>query len=189
MIESMEPQKFNSIIARIDRENAADPCQKEITHSEMMWRWIGKLRPDASSELRIAARGQHICRWTIPRATYEDSRIGYLKWRQALKVFHAEKVAGIMTQEGASPSEIDRVTLLIGKKNLRDSETQALEDALCLIFLETGIKDLLQKTGPEKFKTIVIKTWKKMSDQGHEMALGLPFDDADRACILEALAE
>lgn len=192
----MNSDLFHRILARVDRENSADPNQemlggrmvpKEIAHSERMTEWITKLRPDASYELRIAARAQHICRWTLPRSSHDATREGYLRWRQALKVFHSFKIGEIMIEEGATPKEIERVKLLVVKKNLKDSETQTLEDALCLIFLETGFKALRAKTDPEKFRDIVIKTWKKMSAAGHAAALALPLDEEDRNYILGVL--
>lgn len=152
-----------------------------------MWRWIERLRPEASDELKIAARGQHICRWTVPRDTYERTRAGYLKWRQALKIFHAWKVGEIMMEVGAARNEIERVKLLILKKNLKDPETQTLEDALCLVFLETGFDDLRRKTEEEKMKEIVRKTWAKMSDQGHEAALTLPMSEEDKEYLKKVL--
>ena len=55
-----------------------------------------------------------------------------------LKKFHAEQTAEILRDTGYNEETIDRVKHLILKKRLKlDPEVQSLEDALCLVFLET----------------------------------------------------
>ena len=56
--------------------------------------------PKASEPLRLAARCQHLCRWMIPRDSYPMTRAGYLKWREDLKHFHAEKAGAILRELG-----------------------------------------------------------------------------------------
>jgi hypothetical protein len=45
----------------------------------------------------------------------------------------------------------------------KDPDVQTLEDALCLVFLETQFDDLAARMDPEKLDGIVDKTLKKMS--------------------------
>jgi hypothetical protein len=76
---------------------------------------------------------------------------------------------------------------LILKKRLKlDPEVQTLEDALCLVFLETQFSDFSKKEA-DKIVNIVRKTWQKMSPQGQQFALSLPMNDEDRAIIEQAL--
>ena len=70
----------------------------------------------------------------------------------------------------------------------RDPETQTLEDALCLTFLQRQFRDFARKTNEEKMVGIIRKTWKKMSPQAREIALQLDFDSASRALVQKALA-
>ena len=100
-----------------------------------------RLCPEASEELRLAARCQHICRWEIPRGTYPMTRAGYLKWRADLKKFHAQKAGEILREAGYDETTIRRVQDLNLKKNFPDDpETRVLEDALCLVFLRIPIR-------------------------------------------------
>jgi hypothetical protein len=36
-------------------------------YAQRLTDWVLRLSPDATEELRLAARCQHICRWEIPR--------------------------------------------------------------------------------------------------------------------------
>lgn len=194
----IETARFNQAIAKIDAANAQDPHllevndQKrplEIVHAERRTAWIRRLVGDeASAALLLAARAQHMRRWEIPRETYPRDRAGYLQWRQELKQFHAEKTAEILQDVGYDAAMIERVKDLVLKKRLKlDPEVQALEDALCLVFLEEQFSEFAQKEA-NKIVDIVRKTWRKMSPQGQQFALSLPLAAEDRAIIERALA-
>ncbi len=190
--------KLELVLRKIDEYNGRDPNlddvngavgPRELTYSRRLTDWVAKLRPDASEALRIAARGQHIGRWTIPRERYPMDRGGYLRWREALKQFHAKTVGEILQEAGYDAAFIARVQGMILKKNFKeDPEGQALEDGLCLVFLEKQFEDLKNRTPDEKMKEIVRKTWKKMSVQGRDMALGLPLPAEAKQFLKEALA-
>ena len=170
-------------IAAIDAANARDPNQVEIggrsepselVYGQRMSATLARLAPDASVHLRIAARGQHIERWTSPRKSYPEGRAGYLKWRADLKDYHARRVGEIMTTAGYGADDIARVGALIRKERLkRDPDAQLLEDVVCVVFLEHYIGAFAAKTDQAKLPDILAKTWNKMSPLGHEHALKL----------------
>lgn len=194
----MSTPQFEQALRSIDEANAQDPTKVEIGgeavpyelfYSREVTKWVKRLSPDASPELLLAARCQHICRWEIPRSTYPMTRPGYLKWRTDLKKFHAEKAAAILGAAGFSPESIARVRSLNLKENLgSDAELQVLEDALCLVTLEHQLADLMRKTEPEKLITILQKTWKKMSPAAHEVALTLDYTPEQKEVLGRALA-
>ena len=191
-------ERFQRLIERIDALNRGDPNTdiadgvarpRELLYAERLTAWVLRLNPDASEELRIAARGQHVRRWTMPRNRYEMNRRGYLRWRETLKAFHADTIAGLMREAGYLEEHIQRVREIMGKRRLQDDpDTQTLEDALCLVFLETQCSDLRKKTPDEKMIEIVRKTWQKMSKPGRAEALTLPLSESDRALIARALS-
>ena len=188
---------FQKASAWIDAENAQDPntelyqsnsYPKELLYSNRMYERLMDFCTKASEELQIAAKAQHICRWKMPRESYPMDRVGYLKWREDLKKFHAQTTAKILEKAGYPPSFIDRVSFLIEKKLLKkDTETQLLEDVICLVFLEYYFDEFAQKHDREKVKSIVLKTWNKMSEKGHQEALKINFSDANLRLIKDSL--
>ena len=193
----MDPDRLQRVLARIDQLNSEDPNTelvdgvahpRELVYAQRLTTWVLRLNPNASEVLRIAARGQHVQRWTIPRERYERNRKGYLRWREVLKTFHAQTVTGLMRAEGYPEELIQRVEQLIRKKQLgTDPETQTLEDALCLVFLETQFADLCRKEPEEKMLEILRKTWQKMSPRARDEALRLNFSPEERRLLEEAL--
>jgi len=96
----MNSSRFQDAIGRIDAANAKDPHSIELPYAKRLSGWVERLAPNASEELRLAARAQHVCRWIIPRESYPAGRIGYLKWREDLKQFHAQKAGEILREVG-----------------------------------------------------------------------------------------
>lgn len=193
----MTTTPFQKAMAWIDAENAQDPNQetfqsqlfpKELLYSNRMFEKLLAFEPNSSEEVQIAAKAQHICRWKITRESYPMDRVGYLKWREDLKKFHAKTTASILEKSGYSEKFIARVSFLIEKKLLKkDAETQLLEDVICLVFLSFYLDDFVQKHDKEKLKNIILKTWNKMSEKGHQEALKIIYKPANLELIKESL--
>ncbi len=189
--------KFNKAIQLFDEANTADPTKeifegkeypKELLYAIRMTNTLNNISPNSSEALKLAVRCQHICRWEIPRNSYEISREGYLKWRKDLKDFHAKKAADILGKIGYSEDSINAVKFLLLKKQLKKNiDTQTLEDVACLVFLEFYFLQFSEKFSENKLIGIIQKTWKKMSDKGHKAALELKFSPNALSLITKAL--
>lgn len=189
---------FAKTLALIDAANAKDPHQeadagslrpKELLYSERMSACLAEFAPEASEHLRIAARGQHIERWTSPRSAYPEGRAGYKKWRAELGLFHAQRVGELMQEAGYPDDDIKRAQYLVQKRGLgRDPETQCLEDVICLVFIRHYLEEFAAKHDEEKLIDIIRKTWAKMSEKGHAAALKIPLNDAMSALVGKALS-
>ena len=179
--------RLQNALNAIDAYNQNDPQGREFPYSEKLTAWVLRLNPEPSEALRIAARGQHIGRWMSPRDAYPSGRIGYLRWREDLKRFHAKTVAEIMAKEGYSESELDEVRQIILKKYQTIADAQTIEDALCLVFLESQFEELRQKTPDSKMIEIIQKTWRKMSEKGKQLALEMDLPEEHKQLIQKAL--
>ena len=193
-----DAERLRRALAAIDAANAGDPHRlrvrgasrpKELAHAELVSEWVARLAPDPGEALLLAARAHHLRRWAIPRSEYPAGRRGYLRWRRALQVLHAREVTAILTAEGYDESTIRRVQDLVQKQHLgRDAEVQILEDALCLVFLETQLHDLAAQLDDEKLLGVLRKTLRKMSPEAIQRAEELPLDTAGRALLQRAIA-
>jgi hypothetical protein len=193
----MTTTPFQNTSTWIDAENAQDPNHetyqdknypKELLYSNRMYKRLLDFHPNASEAVQIASKAQHICRWKIARESYTMDRVGYLKWREDLKKFHAKTTAAILEKAGYDAEFIARVSFLIEKKQLKkDEETQLLEDVICLVFLEYYLDPFVHKHDREKMKNIIVKTWNKMSEKGQQEALKINFSPENLELIKEAL--
>ncbi len=193
----MKRDRFKRAIALIDKKNSKDIHQdfdqgksfpKELLYSKRMSNKLLEFNPDASEELKIAARAQHIGRWEIPRDQFSMDRVGYIKWRETLKKMHADLTAELLKTVGYDSKFIERVSFLIQKKLIKkDEESQVLEDVICLVFLEFYFEDFAAKHEDEKVVDILRKTWRKMSEQGQEAALKLNYSQKVKTLISKAV--
>ena len=191
--------RFEAVIAAIDAANAPDPTMieiegraepAEVVYGRRMTATLTRMAPDASEALRIAARGQHIERWRLPRKSYPDGRAGYLKWRQDAKEMHAQRLGAIMADAGYDPADIARVGALVRKEKFKlDAEAQLFEDVVCIVFLEHYLSPFMARTEPAKLPGILAKTWRKMSERGHEHALKLDVQPEVLRLLEQGLAE
>ncbi|WP_188150553.1 DUF4202 domain-containing protein [Teredinibacter waterburyi] len=192
--------KLTEVLDAIDNCNRADPNQefdlisgtmhpKELLYGQRMSQELALFLPNASEHLQIAARGQHIERWTSARSDYPEGRAGYKKWRSQLGLFHASRVGSLMEAIGYENSDIERVKFLLQKRQLRrDEETQALENVICLVFLRYYLDAFAAKHDEPKLIDIIQKTWGKMSEAGHSAALALPLSSDMQSLVGKALS-
>lgn len=189
--------KFNKAIALIDKKNSEDPntvvfegdkFPKELLYSQRMTNMLLDIEANASAELQIAVRAQHICRWAIQRKSYPMDKIGYFQWRNDLKKMHSKLTSEILKDVGYPQEFIDRTSFLINKKLIKkDAETQTLEDVACLVFLKYYLEDFIEKHTDEKIIDILQKTWGKMSAKGQAIALKLNLSPRSLNLVKKAL--
>lgn len=181
----------------IDAAHSADPQRTpdgrpaELVYAERMEAWINRLVPDAPPVLQLAARCQHLERWSIPRASYPEGKVGYLAWRKSLYHRQAGRARELLLAAGFSAGETADAADWVAKAGLKTNPgTQALEDAACLVFLENEIGSFAAQHAAyprEKFVDILRKTWKKMSPRAQALGLGLPLPPATAALVRDAV--
>ena len=178
MPQAADSPRLAAVLAAIDAANAADPHREpdgravELVYGERMSAELARLVPDASEDLRIAARGQHVERWKLPREAYPEGRAGYLAWRAEQARRHAERVDGMMAEAGYPADERARVAALLRKEGIkRNPEMQALEDVICFVFLRWYFADFAAKHPEDEIVRIVAKTARKMSPEARAQAL------------------
>ena len=198
MAVTRQDVRVSEAFRQFDQANADDPNietvdgtehPKELLYAQRMTATLEEFAPEASDEVRLAVRCQHIRRWTIPRETYPNGREGYRRWRSDLARFHADTAASILGGIGYDQESIARVSLLLRKERLKsDPEVQLLEDVACLVFLTHYLPAFIEKHESTKVIDILRKTWRKMSDKGHTAALRLDWDVKTHPLVEAALS-
>jgi Domain of unknown function (DUF4202) len=180
----------------IDAAHSADPKSvdgrpAELVYADRMEEWLLRLAPDSQELLRLAARCQHLERWSVPRNSYPEGRAGYLTWRKFLYGKQAARARDLFLQAGVAAHEAEDAATWVSKTGLQTNpNTQLLEDAACLVFLENEISDFAAQHSDysrEKFVTIVRKTWRKMSPPARELAAGISLPPPIAEIVKDAL--
>jgi len=197
----MSPDRLRTAIDAIDAANREDPTvvtargrtgPKEIVHADLVTEWVLRLKPAAGEPLLLAARGHHFRRWTVPRSSYPAGRAGYLRWRKELHERHAHDLGVVLAGAGYDAAAIERVQSLVRKDGLaragEGDDVQVLEDALCLVFLETQLVDVAARLDPATLPGVIAKTARKMSAAGRAAIADVPLPPGARRVLDEASA-
>lgn len=194
----MKNAQLHSVLTAIDDINSEDPNTtivngknqpKELLYGQYMSTCINQYWPEASELLQIAVRAQHIKRWHLKRTEFDAGKAGYLKWRIEQGKFHAELTKNLMLQHGYSEEDAETTAKLLRKEKIKSNpDTQILEDVACLVFLQHYFDEFSAKHTEEKIIRILQLTWRKMSDQAHEIALKLALPDHLAILVGKALA-
>ncbi len=181
----------------IDDAHSADPVRAgdgraaELVYADRVEAWVARLVPAAPPLLRLAARSQHLERWSVPRASFPEGKAAYLAWRRSLYTKQAERARTLLLAAGVSAAEAAEVAIWVSKTGLKtNAGTQALEDAACLVFLENEISAFAAQHAHyprEKFVEILRKTWRKMSPAAQTFALALELPPTVAALVRDAL--
>jgi hypothetical protein len=97
----------------------------------------------------------------------------------------------LLVQAGIEPREAEDAAIWISKTGLKTNpNTQLLEDAACLVFLENEIAGFAAQHAEyprEKFVGIIKKTWRKMSPVARVAANGLGLPSSIAELVREAV--
>jgi hypothetical protein len=193
-VRSLSP-RYEAAAAAIDAANADDPniidvrgerVALALVHGRLATEWIEQLVDEPAETLLLAARAHHLRRWELPRDGYPLGRAGYLRWRRDQKVRHATDVAAILASCGYEPAEIEEVQRLIRRESIDGS--QAVEDAACLVFIETQLGSMADRMDRGQLVDVIRKTARKMSGHGLELVARIPLGERELGLLSEALS-
>ena len=142
--------RYEAAAAAIDQANAADPNIVEVrgrtscprVGPRSAWPRSGSSDWSTTPTSRCCSRpALTTCvAGSCARDSYPAGRAGYLRWRRDQKARHATDVAAILEPCGYDAAEIERVQRLIRRESV--DGTQAVEDAACLVFIETQLASI-----------------------------------------------
>jgi len=197
MTEHVHSERFREAIKKIDAANAEDPRTelvdgmpqpRELLFAQRVYEWVCKIVDDPSEELLLSARAHTLRRWMIARDQYPRNRAGYHKWRKALAQFHAKEAEAILQDVGYPDEIIQRVRDFVTRSNWpKDLEARTLEDADCLVFLETKLQDYIDSWDKDKAVQILKKSLWKMTPEGRALACQLNLGDREGELVQQAM--
>ena len=187
----------------IDAAHAGDPRHEpdgspaEMIYADRIEGWVSRLVPGAGPLLLLAARCQHLERWSV---LGRDSlsppvvcRISLAAAPVAPTAARPSERAGCSSAPGLPRPRRMRPPAGCQKPGSKPTRgTQALEDAACLVFLEST------KSVPSPPNIPIIragkfieisppKTWRKMSPIARDFALGLKLPPTISDLVKEAV--
>jgi hypothetical protein len=190
-------ERYATATQAIDAANALDPTRVSVrgvslplalAHGQYAVEWVAELDPTADELVLLAARAHHLRRWELPRSDYEPGRAGYLRWKRDQRQRHARDVADLLTPLGYEAEEVALVQAWVRRDHLAtDPGSQLVEDAACLVFIETQLADVAGKLEHDHLVEVIRKTAKKMSPAALAAVSRIPLGASEQALLAAAL--
>jgi len=191
-------ERVGAAEAAIDEANGHDPTlivvrgvkqPLALAHGRLAAAWVGQLSPEGGPLLGLAARAHHLRRWELPRSAFEPGKAGYLRWKRDQRNRHATEAGDILRSLDFSVDDVVQVQRWIRRDDLRtDAGSQAVEDAACLVFIETQLADVATKLERDHLIDVIRKTAKKMSADGLAAVSQIPLGEVEQQLLAAALA-
>lgn len=189
--------RWRAAIVAFARHHADDPrpCTRDgvtttvsMDYHARVSAWVRRLDGGAPLATRLGALAQHVRRFEMPRDAQPAGPQGYKRWRAAAGLRHVEIARVELGRIGYDAATIEHACDIMLKKRLaHDPAAALLEDAVCVRFIEDELATFAAGRQPEAVRTIVAKTWAKMSAPGRGAAVGLlPALPADLAALVTA---
>ena len=188
---------FGRAIAKFEAIGKLDPklttldgqsLPHALAESRLRLRFVLMLSPNPSKPLLLACFCQHLGRYNYPRSEFPDGRDGYRAWRVEAARRSSVEASRILTSLGYPTETVLAVEAIVNKRRRAVTpDVQTMEDALCLCFLHLDAPAFAEKHAEAEVLRILQRTWLKMSEPGHALALAQPFAPSLRALIEKAL--
>jgi hypothetical protein len=169
-------EQYKTATELIDSVHYQDPSTEtidgveikaELLYSNRMLAVLEKVAPDASFELKLAAKCQHISRWSIPRATFPVGKKGYYDWRAAIMAHQLNVSTSVLKQAEINDQSIEIIVdVLKNKADKTNQNASIIEDTACLTFIKWYLVPFTGQFDAAKAKIILQKTAGKMSERG-----------------------
>jgi hypothetical protein len=115
----------------------------------------------------LAAKCQHISRWSIPRATFPVGKKGYYDWRAAIMAHQLNVSTSVLKQAEINDQSIEIIVdVLKNKADKTNQNASIIEDTACLTFIKWYLVPFTGQFDAAKAKIILQKTAGKMSERG-----------------------
>lgn len=169
----------------------AGPRPLALVHGELADEWVVRLHGDDVSPLwRLAARAHHLRRWELPRSQYPEGKAGYHRWKRDQRARHAADVGALLSEHGFTAEETAVVQALVQREGLAagNAGAQAVEDAACLVFIETQLASVAQQLERDHLIDVIRKTARKMSPAALGAVASIPLGAAEQQLLADALS-
>lgn len=178
---------FDTIKKEIELILPKSPLDFELTHAQLVLKWVLKLKPDADEALKIAALAHDIDR-AITGITEKDlsdySKINEFKKEHSVR--SANFIAELLVKRECREEVIRKVKDLVEKHEVGgDSESDILMSADSLAYFEYNIPSYLKRNGEERTKEKIKFMFSRLSADAKKLVEQINFSDSQIASLVK----
>lgn len=171
--------RFNLVLEEIKTitKNAED--KTEYGHSQSVWQWVLKIKPEADIALQIAALGHDIDRSLNDYRNMKAKHATYAEYKKEHVLLSAKITCDILKKHNFDKTTIDRVKYLIENHETGgEGDVATLMSADSLAFFN-NLVHYRQKHTHEQTIDKIKYMYNRLSDQAKSMANRIGFENAE----------
>ena len=179
--------KLNSLKEEINKILLNSPVVSDVKHSELVLRWVIKLKPDADEALKIAAISHDLDRG-VTKITEKDlkdySKIDKFKKEHSIR--SSKYICDILKKYNYSKKIIDKVRYLVENHEFGgNDEANILTNADSLAYFESDISPYLKRNGKKRTKEKIRFMYKRMSEEAKNFVRKIKFKNKQIAKLVD----
>ena len=173
--------RFNIVKKEIKSILINSPLDFELKHSELVLKWVLKLKPDTDEAIKIAALSHDIDR-AITKITEKDlkdySKINEFKKEHSIR--SARFVSEILKKHNYSHEIIEKVKHLVENHEFGgDEESDILMDADSLAYFDYNIPSYLKRNGKDRAREKIRFMYKRLSSKAKKLVNQIKFKNKE----------
>lgn len=173
--------KFDLIKEEIESILPKSPLDFELTHANLVLKWVCKLKPEADESLKIAALSHDIDR-AITGITEKDlkdfSQINEFKKEHSIR--SAKFICDMLIKHKYSPEVIEKIKHLVENHEFGgDTETNILTDADSLAYFDYNIPSYLKRNGKERTKEKIKFMYNRLSEKAKDLVKEIKYTNEE----------
>lgn len=175
-------ERFEKVKEEIKNIIKESPIEEDPVHSELVLKWVLKLKPDADEALKIAALAHDIDRaiTKITESDLKDYKANYHQYKKEHAERSAQFIAEILRKNGYLEDFINKVVFLVERHEIGgDEESDILRDADSIAYFEYNAPRYLKRNGREQTKGKIGFMYSRMSEIAKELVNKMNFEDKE----------
>jgi len=174
-------QKVKEEIKKVIKES---PIEEDPLHSELVLKWVLKLKPDADEALQISALSHDIDRaiTKVTESDLKDYKANYHKYKKEHAERSAKFIAEILRKNNYPEEIVKKVIFLVERHEVGgDKESDILKDADSLSYFEYNISFYLKRNGKEQTKEKIKFMYSRMAEESKKLVNKMKFQNEEVA--------
>lgn len=172
--------KFNLIKKEIEKLTKNSFVKEDYAHSQSVWRWVLKLKPNADIALQIAALSHDIDR-SFPerRIKREDFKI-YDEYKKKHSLKSAEIICELLKKFNFEKEIIEKVKFLVENHEVGgEVDVEILKEADSITFFELNLPSYRKTHTLQETKDKTKFMFTRLSNKAKEIIQQIKFEDKE----------
>jgi len=172
--------EFNLIKKEIEKLTKKSFVKQDYIHSQSVWKWVLRLKPDADIALQIAALGHDIDRCFEDKGIKREDYEIYDEYKKQHALTSAKIMCELLKKFGFEKEIIDKVNLLVKNHEIGgEGDLEILKEADSITFFEYNLPFYRKTHTLKETKDKIKFMYTRLNEKAKKLIDKIKFEDKD----------